>query len=501
MKAVIEHRLGLFGVVLLVFATLYGVAFATRPARAPDAVAAPVRARVESVTTVCPDPVRSRVSAVTPSPQKAPAARGTGAITITELKAPAPGAADPKAGPKAADPAGTAPAPLARLDRAGVLWRTERKAASGPLTVAGTGAMASGLEAAQTSRILGGANRGLAGVRCVQPGSSAWFVGPGPAAADVTLYLANVDRAAASVEIAIYSGEGPVVGGSGNGLLLKPGEHRAIQLRDLAPSPLEMAVQVATDSGRVAVAAKAVLRGGKGVDWLPVADEPATRVVEPVLPGGGGLRTLYVAAPGEEDTVVQVKAVTSDGSYTMKSRESMDVPAGSAATLDVSTGVGGQPSAIVLTADVPIVAGIMITGTGTRQDVAFSAGAAPIDIGSVVADDRTGKGVTSRLILSAPVRQVRVRIQSIPSRGAAPRPVEVTIPAAHTKEVTLAAPPGDRAFGVVIVPVAGSGPVYGGRVLDERTGQGLLLTIQPLAPGRTQVTVPATADTQSAVLP
>jgi hypothetical protein len=486
-KAVIEHRLGLFGLVLLVFAALYGMAFATRPARPPVDVAAPVSAPVESVTTVCPDPVRTRVSALTPAPAKGAAAKEAGAAAVAELTAP--------------DPAGKEATPLARLDRAGVLWQREAKAPRGPLTVSGTGVMAAGLEAAQTSRVLAGANRGLAGVRCVQPGASAWFAGPGPAAADVTLYIANADRAAASVEISIYSGEGPVLGGPGAGLLLKPGEHRAIPLRDLAPSPLEMAVQVATDGGRVAVAAKAVLRGGAGVDWLPIAAEPATRVVVPGLPGGGGLRTLYVAAPGQEDTVVQIKAVTSDGSYEMKGKESMDVPAGSAATLDVSTGVGGQPSALVLTADVPIVAGMMITGTGTKQDVAFTAGAAPIDVGTVVADDRSGKGVTSRLILSAPGKQAKVRIQEVPSRGAAPAPVEVTIPAARTKEVKLAAPPGTQAFGVVVLPEPGSGEVYGGRILDERTPQGLLLTTQPLAPARTQVTVPATADTQSAILP
>ena len=483
MRTLVDHRLGLAGLVLVAFAALYGLAYVTRPVHSPIKVAAPVEVPVESVTTVCPDQAHSRLSALTPTPSKG-AADGTGSITISKLAA-----------------AGTRDPRSISLRRADVLWQAGAKGARGPVTVSGTGAMAAGLEAAQTSRTLEGMNRGLAGVRCVQPGASAWFAGPGPAAADITLYLANADRAAASVGITVYSGEGPVVGGPGGGLVLKPGEQRAIALRELAPSPLVMAVHIETDSGRVAVAAKAVLQGGRGIDWLPIAAEPATRVVVPGIPGGGGLRTLYVATPGETDTIVQVKAVTSEGAFAMKGRESLEVAPGSVASMDVTTGIGGQPAALVLTSATPIVAGMMINGTGSKQDVAFTAGAAPIGNGSIVADNRSGEGVTSRLVLSAPGAAAKVRVRMIPRKGTAPRPVEVTIKAARSKEVKLHALRGGDSYGVVVLPVGGSGPVYGGRILDERTGDGLLLTSQPLAPARTEVTVPVTADTEAAILP
>ncbi len=494
MRAFIQHRVGLAVLVLAAFAALYGLAYVTRPAPAPPKAAAPVKVPVESVETVCPDSANARLSALTPDPAKD---GGTGSITIARLTEPG------------------APAPTSvSLKQAGVLWQADatkatgkptgkaaKKQAGGPVTVAATGAMAAGLEAGQTTRTLTGASRGLAGVRCVQPGASAWFVGPGPAAADVTLYLANADRAAASVSITIYSGEGPIVGGAGSGLLLRPGERRAVALRDLAPSPLVMAVHVETDAGRVTAAAKAVLRDGKGADWLPLAAEPATTVVVPGVPGGGGLRTLYVATPGEADTLVRVKAVTEDGAYAMKGREAIEVAPGAAASMDITTGIGGRPAAIVLTSDVPIVAGMMINGTGTQQDVAFTAGTAPIDHGTIVADNRTGERTRSRLVLSAPGAAAKVRVRIIPSKGTAPSPVEVSLKAARTKEVKLAAPPGGGPYGVVVLPEPGSGPVYGGRVLDERTDDGLLLTVQPFAPARTEVTVPVTADTESAVLP
>ncbi|MEU9886843.1 DUF5719 family protein [Sphaerisporangium sp. NPDC051011] len=487
-RGLIENRFTFLALVLVALAALFGVAFVTRPAAVAAPAAVPGRVAVESVTAVCPDPGGARVSAVTP-----PGGQGTGRATVAEVS-------KNTVDPQGLDAAGDGRA-RAVLDRPGALWQQEVPAKAAPLQISGTGAMAAGLEAAQTSRVTDGAARGLASVRCAEPGASAWFVGPGPSTADVTLYLTNADAAQAVVTVLVYAGEGPVVGESGNGVVLKPGEHRAIRMRDLAPSPLIMAVEVRTISGRVAASARAALGAGKGVDWLPAAAAPAKSIVVPGIPGGGGLRELYVTAPGERDTVVRVKALTADGFYAMKNRETLDVPAGSTASLDLSTGIGGQPAAIVLSADVPIVAGVMATGTGSKQDVAFSAGAPPIDIGSVVADNRAGKKISSRLILSAPGAAGKVRVQTLPVKGAAPAPVEVDIPASRTKEVKLAAPGGRGDYSVVVLPLPGSGPVYGGRVLDERAPDGLYLTTQPLALARTSAVVPPIAESTDVVLP
>ncbi|MFC7382370.1 DUF5719 family protein [Sphaerisporangium rhizosphaerae] len=478
MRALIENRFGFLALVLIALGALFGVAFVTRQGVAPVPVPPPGRVAVESVSTVCPDPAGARVSAITP-----PGGKGDGVATVAEVT----------------EPGGKAPS-VARLEGPGVLWQREAPAKSGPLEVSGSGAMAAGLEAAQTTRRLKGTARGLAGVRCAEPGAGAWFVGPGPAAADVVLYLVNADAADAIAEVLVYAGEGPVVSDRGNSLVLKPGEHRTVHLRDLAPSPLVMAIEVRTISGRVAASARAVLGKGKGADWLPAAAAPARTVVVPGIPGGGGRRELYVTAPGETDTVVHVKALTADAFFAMKNRESLDVPAGSTASLDLSTGIGGQPAAMVLTADVPIVAGVMATGTGSKPDVAFTAGAPAIAFGSVVADNRGGKDVSSRLILSAPGARAEVRVQVLPKRGAAPPPVDVEIPAARTKEIKLA-PPGGGDFSVVVTPQPKSGPVYGGRVLDERTPDGLLLTAQPLALARTWVIAPPVQESSDVVLP
>ncbi|WP_326820181.1 DUF5719 family protein [Streptosporangium sp. NBC_01756] len=471
MKSLIENRFSLLALVLVALLALYGVASATQPGTETRPAPGPQRVPVASVTAVCPDAGEADVGVVTP-----PGGQGPGTTTIV-----------------------TGDKTLQTLEAPGGLWQEKVPAKSGPLTVVSTGSMAAGLESEQTRKETSGKHRGLAGVRCVEPVASTWLVGPGPASADVTIHLTNADPAPAVVEILVYSGEGPVVGDSGGVFTVKPGESRTVKVGDLAPSPLVMAVEVRTSSGRVTAAARAIMNGGRGVDWLPVSAAPATRVVVPGIPGGGGKRELLVASVGEADTLVEVKALTPDGTYALKDRELVEVSAGSVATLDLSTGIAGQPSALLLTSDAPIVAGLTVTGTGKKGDVAFTAGAAPIDLGSVVADNRTGKKQSSRLLLTAPDTAGKVSVQVLPRKGEAPEPFEVSVIASRTKEVKL--PKVDGPFAVVVLPLPGSGPVYGGRVMDERVKDGLLLTAQPLAAARLWALVPPITESVSAVLP
>ncbi|MFC4058043.1 DUF5719 family protein [Planomonospora corallina] len=510
MRSLIENRFGLLALVLVALLALYGVGAGTRPGPVPQAVPQPRKVPISSVTVVCPAPDGAEVGVVTPPDGQGP---GTATITAAGGAGDGEGGKDDKddkdgegdggggdgGGGDGRDDGSDGGRVLDTLTTPGRLWQKKAPGGSGPVTVAATGSSAAGLEAAQTRRETSGGQRGLAGARCVEPAASTWMVGPGPAAADVTLYLTNADLAPAVVEILVHSGEGPVTAGTGNTFTLDPGESRALDLREMAPSSLVMAVQVRTVSGRVAAAARAVVDGGRGVDWLPAAAPPATRVVVPGIPGGGGKRELLVASPAETDTLVEVRALTSDGTYALKDRELVEVPAGSVTAVDLSDGIGGQPAALVLTSETPVVAGLVATGTGKKPDVAFTAGAAPIDLGSVVADNRTGKKKGSRLLLAAPETAGKVSVQVLPREGEAPEPFEVGVAAARVKEVEL--PDADGAFAVVVQPLPGSGPVYGGRVMDERLEDGLALTVQPLAAARVWAVVPPVGESVATVLP
>ncbi|MFB4266319.1 DUF5719 family protein [Nonomuraea sp. GTA35] len=435
MKRFVENRFGLLALVIVSLAAMYGIAYLTRPAVPPPAPAQPRKVAVESVTAVCPGTKGEQVNVFLP---------GT--------------------------------------------LNGETMENGRPYVTRGPG----GLEAGYLTRATAGTARGLAGVRCTEPAPETWLVGPGPANAGVRLHLTNADKAPALADVQVYAAEGRISSEAGLGLEIAPGEHREIDLRTLAPSADVMAVSVTTTFGRVAVAARATPETG-GVDWLPSAAPPATRVVVPGIPGGGGLRRLLVAAPGDADAVVEIKAVTEDAEYAMKGRETLDVPAGSVTALDITTGVAGSAAALVLTSRTPIVAGLIATGTGERPDVAFTAGTPSLALGSAVARNATG----SQLLLTALGTQPgKVRVQVVPGKGTAQAPFEVEIPAGRTRAVKLKAK-GD--YAVVVTPVAGE--VYGSRLVEERRRTGVLLTTQPLAPARMFTMLPPLTHTYDVVVP
>jgi hypothetical protein len=72
-------------------------------------------------------------------------------------------------------------------------------------SVTGSGVMASAMEAEEAE------GSGLASVRCGEPGSDIWFVGPGQqdGAAQIQLDLMNIDALAASVDVSVVTEGGP----------------------------------------------------------------------------------------------------------------------------------------------------------------------------------------------------------------------------------------------------------------------------------------------------
>ncbi|YCK42214.1 hypothetical protein ACNF49_51695 [Actinomadura sp. ATCC 39365] len=112
-----------------------------------------------------------------------------------------------------------------------------------------------------------------------------------------------------------------------------------------------------------------------------------------------------------------------------------------------------------------------------------------------IAGNRPG----ARLLFTAPDGPGEVGVQEVPAKGAAGRPYDVAVPAGRTREVRLRA---KGEFAVVVTPV--SGQVYGGRVIEEREKDGLLVTAQPLAPARVWTVLPvlpAPTDSARVVLP
>jgi hypothetical protein len=384
------------------------------------------------------------------------------------------------------------------------------KGASAPTgwSVIASGTMAQAIEAevAQSS--------GLAGVRCGEPGSDIWFVGPGQqnGAAQIQLDLMNVDSLAASVNVSLITDAGPVQAGNGSAITVAPHQTVTESLASAAGDSSVVAIEVHTSIGRVSanVSESGSSHGGT-TSWLPSAAEPATQLVIPGVPSSSNAG-LFLAVPGSSNAKVNVLAITPQGHYRPFGAQTIDLPSQSASYVAL-TPLGGTAAALEITSNVPVTAAVLVPGSSTN---AYTAATGPIVEQAVVAGNTDGSGYAASVVLSAPAGAARVRLTEIPegqgtasqgsasqgsaSQGSASQVMSVQ--AGHTLDVPVKAPPGARhgaAFAIVITPLAGSGPLYGARV--ETQGQSTIVSIIPAASALTTISLLPVRDTYAAVFP
>ncbi len=346
---------------------------------------------------------------------------------------------------------------------------------SGGVVVQATGSLAQGLDAEQT-----GAGS-VPTAACTSPGTNFWFTGPGQRTAGrIELYLMNAGSQVADVGVDIATDAGPLQETTDTGISVPPHSMVAQSLAAVLRNSRSITLHVRTSVGQVAAAVQESTGGGQGT-WLPAAQVPARQLVVPGLPGVAGGRELYIAVPGVKDAVVQVTAVTSRGSYQPAGASGIDLPGGSAAEITVPS-LGGIPAALRLTANTPVTATVLIPGGGGSLGT-FTAAAPAIEEQGVIADNLTGPGRSSTLVLSAPRGTARVSVAEIASAGPATRQTQdVQVPAGKSVVVPLPAvrgAPRGTPFAVVITPLAGSGPVYAGRVI---AGNGAGAALQAMLP-------------------
>jgi hypothetical protein len=359
-------------------------------------------------------------------------------------------------------------------------------AVRGGVVVQASGSLAQGLDVEQT------AGTNLPTAACGSPGTDFWFAGPGQRAAGrIEVYLMNTSGQAADADVDMFTDAGPLQQTTDNGITVPP--HGMI-VQSLAPvlrNSRSLSLHVRTSVGQVAAAVQESTGAGPGA-WLPPAQAPATHVVIPGLPAAAGSRELYLAVPGVKDANVKVSAVTSRGTYEPTGAGGIDIPGGSAAEVSLPS-LAGIPAAIKLTSTAPITATIMIPGSVKGSPGSFTAAALPLEEQGVIADNVTGLGRVSELILSAPHATARVSVAQISSAGSARRTQTVQVTSGKSVVVALKAVPGTprgTPFAVVISPLPGSGPVYAGRVISAGGAAGTLQAMLPVASALTTVPLP-----------
>jgi hypothetical protein len=354
----------------------------------------------------------------------------------------------------------------------------------GGVVVQASGSMARGLEVEQVGAT------GVPAGRCASPGTDFWFVGPGQhSAARIDLYLLNAGSQPADVNVEAATDAGPVQGSTDTGITVAPHSMVVQSLATVLHGSRVMSLHVRTSVGQVVAAVREATSTGGGGGWLPIAQSPANRVVLPGLPATAGTRQVFVAVPGTRDAHLELTAVTVKGSYQPTGGTGLDIPGGSAVSIDVPS-LSGVPAALKLTSSVPITASAMVTGGPSGAPGAFTAAALPLQEQGVVAYNRAGGGTDSQLVLSAPGRAVQARLTEIGGTG---KTQVVQVAAGHSLIAVLGKGGGSghaSAFAVVITPLAGSGPLYAGRVIIGSGTGGRIQDMLPVASALTMVPLP-----------
>lgn len=457
----------------------------------PGSGAPPASVPVHSAVAVCPGLLSDEADPLA-------GLHHSGSTTVTALSPPSAAAGDAAAAP--ADGRGTlrelggTAARLSATLRPASLASADLPPGQSVVVARASGALAPGLTVTQTSEARSGLARGLAGTTCTAPGTSQWFVGTGAQVGKQSrLVLTDADPGPALLDLALYGPEGQLHPAGARDLSVPAGGRRVIDLDALAPDQRVLAVHVATRAGRVSAALRdehVIGATGAGTDFLPAAAAPATSLVLPGVPEGGGARTLVLLAPGRAGASVQLQLVGTGGTFTPAGLQQVDLDPGVVHTLDLAAAAAGEAVAVRIEADRPVLAGLQVTRAGTRSDAGFLAAAPPLTGPTALTDAVGGPGQETRLYLTAPRQEAAVDLTTVTGGGAAPGSERVLVGAGRTVTLAVNPPTPSGRFAVVVTPRAGSGPVYAARMLTLTTGDGPLFTTAPLVTQALTVSVP-----------
>jgi Family of unknown function (DUF5719) len=496
------RRVALCLLVVLVLGGIYAVARTGHPGSAPALRAGTRRATVSAAIRVCPAPGSAGPTAAAVALAAVPGSAKGGSAVI-----------------KALAPAGSSSAgqTVSTVTRPGVLQIASVPVApaltgaelagqpgssasvrtvpgQGGVQVTATGALAQGLEVEQTG------TDGLVTAQCSAPGTDFWFVGPGQkSASTIELYLANTGNEPADAQVQAVtdlSTGAPVLGNADNGITVPPDGMVEQSLTDLVQGSNIVALNVTTTVGQVTAEVRESQSGGDDGSWLPVAQPPAKHLTIPGLPATGPA-ALYIAVPGTAAADVKLTAITQKGSYQPTGGTGIDLLGGSASIIPLSS-LGGVAGAVSITSTAPVVAAMLVSGGPAGSPGVMAVGSGPIQEQGVLAANPAG---AAGLVLSAPGKAARVRITTAgPSTPASDKSGQVVDITAKSSAIVSVSPPagsGASQFTVVVTPLRGSGPVYGGRVI---TVGGTVQSILAVPSSYTWIPLPGVTESLATVL-
>jgi hypothetical protein len=278
-----------------------------------------------------------------------------------------------------------------------------------PILMRADGSWAPSALAGVVARQQDGTTEGLSSAACAAPGRQWWFVGAGSQLGrGAALLVSNAAQEPARFDITLFSGAGQVQALAGKGIDLGPASSVRLRLDALAPDEELLAIEVLATSGRVAAAVRDVAVPSedrpRGVDFIPAAQAPGTRLVIAGIPEGDGDRDLVLVNPGAQFATVTPRLLTDSGPATVEGLAAIAVPAGAIIRVDLTRVLSGQSGTLDLTSDVPVTGGARAAWGGARRDVAWLAAVpligGPDPLGGAAVP--TGPGLTTTVTVAAP---------------------------------------------------------------------------------------------------
>lgn len=290
------------------------------------------------------------------------------------------------------------------------------------------------LEAAITVASLVRADSWLvAGVLTEQP-TRAWTgcAAPAPAgllqvaeAADYELVVVNTDANEAVLDLTLYGADGELTPVGARGIAVAPGVSRVVALSVLAPAG-PVGVGYTASSGRAAVIARPV-EGRTGPVGLSTTPQPVQLIDG--IPAAASSTRLLLTNPTPDRAEVKVLAMGATASYEPAPAAGLTLPAMSTAVVDLGTSLGGEASALQVTAAAGIGATVLVEAPGGAASLLVPAAPAT-ELGALVP-------AAEALQLTNPGEAAAMVTVTV---GEQPQSVEVGPLATVTLPLTVAAP-------------------------------------------------------------
>lgn len=348
------------------------------PAEDQPSVAAATSAPVSASSLTCPGPETEGLPGV-------PAVKGT--TTVYAASPPVEALRGIAVGPGsgsvsiAASPSGTN---LGATDKPGVVVQTTLTGTSVG-TISGAAALAPGLSALQTSVSTQGDDRAAVAAPCLAARADLWLVGGGSGSTRrERVVLTNPGANPVSADVTVLGVGGLLPSANGQDVAVPPHGRASLLVDALVGPEASPVVHVVATGGVIT----AVLEDswidaatGRGADDAIPAADPGTEQVIPAVFLDGPAR-LRIAVPGSDETVVQARALTTEGPTALPGDGVVRVAGGSVRELDLSALPAGS-YAVQVRADHPVVAGVMAErrpGNAQQSDFGWTTSTASIPV-------------------------------------------------------------------------------------------------------------------------